>query len=112
MMDAEMQKKIQELQILEQHLQAFQMEKQAVQAESQEVSNALLELKKTNQDVFKILSGIMLKADKESLIKDLEGRKKLLDLRISAVEKQENLVDNKASVLRAEINNSIGKQKN
>lgn len=108
---SDISKKIQELQILEQHLQNFLMEKQAVQGEHQEISNALQELQKTNDEVYKVLSGVMIKSDKKILSKDLEERKKLLDLRIQAVEKQEKLVDNRAQALREEINNSMQKKK-
>ena len=99
----EIQQKIQELQILEQHLQGFLAQKQAFQLELNEATNALDELKKTKDEVYKILSGIMLKAMKEDLIKELEEKKKLLELRINSIEKQELLLEKKSNELKNEI---------
>ncbi|MBI2049948.1 MAG: prefoldin subunit [Candidatus Staskawiczbacteria bacterium] len=107
----ETSKKIQELQILEQHLQSFQMEKQALQSEKQEISNAILELQKTKDEVYKVLSGIMIKSDSGVLQKDLEDREKILNLRISAIEKQEKMVESKTKTLREEINSSMQRGK-
>jgi len=105
----ETDKTIEELQMLEQHLQGFLGQKQMVQIELQEVSNALNEVKKTKDDVYKILSGVMIKADKEELVKELEERKKIGDLRVSTIEKQERLIEDKAHKLRDEISKIIKK---
>ena len=109
--DSETSKKIQELQIFEQNLQNFHIQKQALQVELNEINNALVELKNSDSDVYKITGSIMLKSDKESLSKDLEEKKKLFDLRISTMEKQEKILDEKASDLKEEINKSIGQKK-
>src|SRR3989338_1022397 len=91
---------IEELQMLEQHLQGFLAQKQTVQIELQEVENALSEINKTKDDVYKILSGVMLKADRESLLRELEEKKKILDLRINSIEKQEKILEEKTQNLR------------
>lgn len=109
--DQETTKKIQELQILEQNLQSFLVQKQAVQIELNEITNALEELKKSDGDVYKVIGGIMIKSSKERLSKDLEEKKKLSELRVNLVEKQETLLEKKAADLREEINTSISKKK-
>ena len=106
----EAEKTIEELQILEQHLHGFLAQKQTVQVELQEVDNAINEIEKTKDDVFKILSGIMLKADKNTLKKELEERKKILVLRISSIEKQEKILEEKTSKLRDKIQGAMEKR--
>ena len=109
-LDAE--NKVQELQILEQGLQNLIMQKQAIRAELNEIANALEELGKTNEEAYKIMGGIMLKADKSSLIKELSEKKNLFDLRISAIEKQEKIIKEKAEKLQKELIASFEKKKN
>ena len=106
----EIQEKIQELQILEHNLQSILAQKQSIQIELNEVENALNELKKTKDETYKVLSGIMIKADKNTLIKELEEKKKLSDLRISSIEKQEKLIEDKAMHLKEEVSSLVKKK--
>ena len=108
--DSQTTKKIQEFQALEQNLQNFLAHKQSIQLELNEITNALNELKISDDEVYKIISGIMLKSKKENLKKDLEEKKKLLELRISSIEKQEALLEQHTSKLREEINDSLSKK--
>lgn len=96
-------RKIQELQMLEQTLQNLVMQKQAFQIEINETTNALEELKKTKEEAYKIIGQIMIKTKKEDLEKDLEGKKKILDLRMKNIEKQESHLKDKVSSLRDEV---------
>ncbi len=105
--NAELNDKIQELQLFERNLQAFSMERQNLQIELNEIDNALDELSKTGDEVYKILSGLMIKSEKNVLSKSLNEKKKVLELRISAIEKQEKSVEGRANILRAEINDKI-----
>lgn len=104
-------KDIEELQVLEQHLHNFLAQKQMLQVDLQETSNALEELNKTKDEVYRILSGIMLKANKEILTKELEEKNRLLEIRISSIEKQEKLLEDKTKKLREKITNSMNKEK-
>lgn len=110
-MDKEIEKKIQELQIIEQNLQNTLMQKQAFQMELNETENASSELVKAKDDVYKIAGQIMIKSSKESLIKELEEKKHLLSLRLKAIEKQESPLSEKASKLREEIVSKISENK-
>ncbi|OIO80735.1 hypothetical protein AUJ84_02790 [Candidatus Pacearchaeota archaeon CG1_02_32_132] len=103
--------KIQELQILEKNLQNLAMQKQAFQLESTESQNALEEIKKTSSDIFKVVGSIMLKAEKDETIKELEEKINLLNLRNSSIEKQEALIENKAEELKSEIKKIIDSEK-
>lgn len=109
--DEETGRKIQELQILEQNLQSLLIQKQTVEIELNEILNALSELKKTEEEVYKVVGGIMLRSDKLSLIKELEEKKKILDLRISTIEKQEKILEEKSEKLREQVKTSIANHK-
>lgn len=104
-------KKIQELQILEQNLQGLIMQKQTIQIELNEISNALKDLKKSDDEVYRITGGIMLKANKADLTRELEEKKKILDLRVSAIEKQEKILEEKSEKSRKEISDTLEKRK-
>lgn len=107
----EISQKIQELQMFEQQLQSFLAQKQTIQLDSNETLNALDELKRTKDEVFKTLSGIMIKSDKDELIKELEEKNKLLELRIDSLEKQEKIMEERALKLRDEITSSMKEKK-
>ncbi len=94
---------IQELQSLEQNLQSLMLQKQAFQLEMSETLNALDELNKTKEEVYKIIGSIMLKAKKQELESDLKGKKELLDLRIKNIEKQEEAVRERLLKTRNEV---------
>ncbi len=103
--------KIQEIQILEQNLQSLVMQKQTFQLEFNEVTNAISELNKSSDEVYRILGGIMIKSDKKSLLNELEEKKKVLELRINSIEKQEQLLEKKADELRKDLTKSMSESK-
>ena len=70
--------KIEELQIIEHSLQNLSLQRQTLQVEISEIDNAISEIKKTNDEVYRVLGDIMLKSNKESLLKELSERKKVL----------------------------------
>ena len=107
---ADLQQKIAELQMIEHNLGQLLMEKQTIQIEFNEVNGALEEVKKAQGEIYKVLSGVMLVADKKNVLVDLEERKKVIELRIKSLEKQESLVGEKAQKLRGELNASVGKK--
>ncbi|MCX5704399.1 MAG: prefoldin subunit beta [Candidatus Omnitrophica bacterium] len=103
--------KIQELQILEQNLQNLLMQKQTVQIELNEVQNALNDLKKTEDEVYKVIGGVMLRSNKADLLKELSEKQKILELRIFSVEKQEKILEEKTGKLRKELTETLTKKK-
>jgi prefoldin beta subunit len=97
------QKSFEELQMIEQAAQNLLLQKQIFQVELNETHNALESLKDVKGDVFKIVGNLMFKADKETLKKELEHKSKLLDLRLQAIEKQEEDLSKKGLKLKSEI---------
>lgn len=108
---SDINKKVEELQFLEQQLQNFLMQKQTVQIEVNEIDNALTELHSAEGEVYKVVSGFMMKSTKDKLVKDLEEKKKLLDARMTALEKQEKLLEKNSLELKKEIDATISKKK-
>jgi len=109
-LDSTTSERIEELQILEGNVQSLLMQKQSTQIESNEVDNALSEVTNAKDEVYKILNGVMIKSSKDKIIKELEEKKKILDLRLNSILKQENLLDDKAEKLRKIINEEMSKQ--
>lgn len=109
--DSNMQKKIEELQIFERNMQNFLAQKQTIQIEFNETLNAVSEVKKAKDEVYRIVGGIMLRTEKEGLLKELEEKKKILELRISSIEKQERILEENAEKLRQEITKSLSLKK-
>ena len=102
-------KKIQELAILEQNLQSVLFQKQAFELEMDETVSALKEIEKSGDEVFKIIGQLMIKTEKSKIKGELDEKKKILDLRIKSLEKQESYLREKIDKIREEITASIKK---
>jgi prefoldin beta subunit len=96
------QQKIQEAQMLEQSMNSLLMQRQAFNLELNETLNALEEVKKTDDEIYKLSGSIMLKADKEKVKKELEDKKKILEMRLESIEKQEKLLEKKVIEFKEE----------
>ena len=102
-MDQETQQKIQELQGMEQNLNNLVMQKQAFQMELTETENALSEISKSKDDVFKLVGNIMIKADKKKTEDDLTKKKDLLSLRLKSIDSEEKSLTDNAEALKKEV---------
>jgi len=96
---------IQEMQIIEQNMQNIFFQKQAFQMELSETDSALNEVQKAGDEVFKIVGQLMIKADKSRIEEELENKKKLLDLRLKSLNKQEKVFSEKIEELQKEVMN-------
>jgi len=105
--DKETQEKIQELQSYEQTLQSIMMQKQAFSMELSESINALEEITKSKDDVYKLVGNIMIKTDKTIVEKELKQKTDLLQLRLKSIEKQETDIGKEAEELRTEVMKKI-----
>ena len=93
--------KIQQLTMIEQTMQQYLQQKQQIQAQLMEFESALEELGKTEK-AYKIVGNIMVSTEKNVLKKDLEEKKNIFDVRLKALENQENKLKEKAKKLREE----------
>lgn len=105
--DQDTQEKIQHLQILEQNLQSLLLQKQAFQFELSETENALKEVEKTKDSVYKSIGQVMIKTSKEEIEKEFKQKKELLNLRIKSLSKQETQIKEEAEKLREEVMKKI-----
>lgn len=103
-------KEIEELQVLESHIQNFLIQKQSIQMEVNEMDNALEEIKNSDGEVYKMVSGIMIKTEKVKIKKELEERKKSAQMKVNAIEKQEEILNKSASELRSKVNQKMKKE--
>ena len=91
---------IQEIQMIEQTIQNLLLQKQAFQMELSETQQALEEIRNAGEEVFKIIGQLMLKTDKKKIEEELKNKEKLLNLRVTTMEKQENALNEKLTSLR------------
>lgn len=94
------------LQQLQQNLQAIMMQKQRVELEISETDRALEELKKTTSDdvVYKLAGPLLVKSDRDNLIKELEEKKELSNTRTVVLGKQESRVKENLKEVENKIN--------
>jgi prefoldin beta subunit len=85
------------------------MQKQAFQLELSEVENAITELNKTSDEVYKIVGNIMVKYSKESLNKELKQKKDLISLRLKSIDSQEKDLETSSENLRKKVLSKIKK---
>lgn len=99
---------LQEMQILEQNLQNTLVQKQSFQMELAETNSAFEELKKSDDEVYKVVGGLMIKSSKDKIQKELQEKIKFIEAKIIAIEKQEEFLEKKVEELRKEMieNNS------
>ena len=105
----DLSQEIEELQLLEQNIQSLLMQKQSSQIELNEIVNALEELSTSDDEVYKILSGIMVKTKKVTVQEDLNEKRKVLDIRIGSIDKQEAEISNRIESLREQISKGMNK---
>jgi len=98
----ENKEKMQEMQILQQNLQNTLHQRQAFQMELNETKSAIEEIKKSDDEVFKIIGGLMIKTGKNNAEKELAEKEKFLEMRIKTIEKQENFLRDKIKNLEIE----------
>jgi prefoldin beta subunit len=101
-MNKETEEKIGRMQLIEQNMQNLTMQKQQFQSQLIEVTSALEELEST-EEAYKIIGNIMVLSKKDSLKKDLDSKKEMVELRIKSIEKQETDLKEKAKGIQQEV---------
>lgn len=104
------QQKIQQLQFLEQNLQAIMMQKQTFQMDFDENTLAINEIKKTKDSVYKIIGQIMINSPKDKVIKELEEKQKLIEMRVQSLKKQEEMMQKQLQDMKDEVLNGLDKK--
>ena len=103
------QENIQQLQILEQSLSSLVSQKQGFQVQLNEVENALKEIQ-GKQVAYKIVGGVMIEKKREDIEEELNSKKKILEVRISSLEKQEEKLGTKKEELQKQVVEAMNSQ--
>ena len=79
------------------------MQKQSIQVELGEVKTALEEVNKSKDTIFRVIGQVMVKAEKETLKKELKEKLDILELRFKSMDKQEVDLRGNIERIRGEI---------
>jgi prefoldin beta subunit len=99
-------KDIEQLQLIEQNLQTYISQKQQFQSKLLEINSALTEIE-SSSDNFKIIGNIMIKKNKEDLKTELDKKKKMVEVQLKSIKKQEDGLREKASQIQKRLQNEI-----
>ena len=99
----EQEKKIREFQILDQNLQHILLQRQAFQIELRETREALKELEKSGEEIFKVVGQLMIKTDKKTMKEEMANKEKILDLKIKHLDSQEQAFSERLEKLHQEF---------
>ncbi len=95
---------IEEMQALQYKIHVYLSQKQNLELKLKEIEMAIEELKKEESpNAYKIVGPIMIKRDKDSLLKELEEKKNLLELRIKAYDKQIDKLNSRMKDLQEKL---------
>lgn len=94
-----------QFQQVQQQAQALGLQRQQLELAMRETERALEELGKVEEGaaVYKSVGGILIKANREELKRELTERKETLDLRIKTVERQEGRVIERLREMREKL---------
>ena len=94
---------------LQQNLQAVVSQKQLLEAEKAEADRAAAELKKAAPEatVYKNAGSVLIKANRDELLKELEEKSDLTNTRIMVLTKQEERIKNNLQEVQAKVNEAL-----
>ncbi|MDG7044749.1 MAG: prefoldin subunit beta [Nitrososphaerota archaeon] len=104
-----LQEQLNRYQQAQENLEAVLSQKQQVNAELSDINRAIEELNKSAPDnlVYKIAGSIMIKSNKEELLKELEEKRELSNTRSMVLSKQEEKLRASLQELQTKINESL-----
>ena len=74
---------------MEKQLEVLLIQKHQLQIQQNEISHALDELKKAKGEVYRSVGAVLLHTSKETAESDLKDRKELVEVKLTAISKQE-----------------------
>ncbi len=105
----QIQEQLSRLQQLQQTLQAVATQKQQLEIEASETDKALSELEKMTDEsvVYKSVGSLLLKSDRQTLLKELKERKELLGTRITVLGRQEDRTRERMKELQEKLQEKL-----
>ena len=105
----QLQNQITQFQQVQQQLQAVTTQKMQYDAQKRELSRTLEELKASTGAVYKSSGSLLVKVeDKDALVSEIEESIEMMDVRIGSLERQENGLKERYTVLQETINTAMG----
>tara|TARA_Y100000310_G_C20703043_1_gene831892 strand:+ start:6905 stop:7237 length:333 start_codon:yes stop_codon:yes gene_type:complete len=108
-MKKDFEQDVSQLQVLEQNLQNLGMQKQNMQLQVMEIEGSLKELDTYEGSAYKIIGPVMIEADRENLVKDLNEKKEVLNTRLKSVEEQESSLKKNFESIQKKLMKNLGK---
>jgi prefoldin beta subunit len=105
----QLQEKLSRLQQLQQTLESLYFQKEQAKLEARELESALQELSSIddNTPVYRITGRILVRKNRAELINELNEQMELVKVRISAIERQESKIRERATELENELKNAL-----
>jgi prefoldin beta subunit len=105
----QIQEQLSRLQQLQQTLQAVATQKQQLEIEASETDKALAELEKMTDEsvVYKSVGSLLLKSDRQTLLKELKERRELLGTRITVLGRQEDRTKERMKELQEKLQEKL-----
>lgn len=108
----ELREDVAKLQQLQQQHQALLLQKQSLELELNEIEAAIKELEKSiDSEIYEIVSNVMIKKDRDSVLSSLKERKEIINLRVSSIDKQITSIASKLNEIQSKIVEKMKKPK-
>jgi prefoldin beta subunit len=109
----QLQEKLSRLQQLQQTLESLYIQKEQAKLEARELESALQELSSADENtpVYRITGRILIRKNKTDLISELNEQMELVKVRISAIERQESKIRERATELENELKTALSASK-
>jgi prefoldin beta subunit len=108
----QVQNMLAQLQQLQQQLQVVVTQKVQLENSLKETENAIQEVEKAGEDatIFKTVGTILVKTSKEDILKELKEKKDTFEIRIKALERQEERLKERLQEMQKKIQSLLGPQ--
>lgn len=99
----QLEDKLNQFRALQQQLQMISLQKQQLIHQSKENENALKEIEKTQEKIYRAVGPLLIETNKKESQKKLTEEKETLETRIKILEKNEKELTEKLNTLRREV---------
>jgi prefoldin beta subunit len=108
----QVQNMVAQLQQLQQQLQAVVTQRAQVEALLKDTENALEELQRVEDDtpVYKAVGNVLVKEDREKIVKELTEKKETYEIRIKTLQRQEERLRERFAETQKKLQNILGPQ--
>ena len=97
---------------LQQQLQSVLLRRQQIQLELMEVENALKELEGVGDEapIYKAVGALLVRTEKQKVVKELEDRREFLKIRLEQLDREEKRIREQLEDVRAKLRRDLGAQ--